>query len=103
MSLNLYSSTHEHDAERDAVAACGHVIDTPSVSLWGFPVNTMRLRIPVPIAADPDPDCWFVWLCVGSLRQVPALIPYRLPYIVFVRDNILPRAYSFDHLLRKLP
>ena len=45
---------------------------------------------------------WFVYVYVGSLKRVLELIPFRLEYVAFRRNNGPVKVYDMDKLLRKL-
>lgn len=86
-------------------AARGHHIYTDKLCLWGFPVNRRDIingKRPVEITRHKAPDAWFVWACAGDIRSIPDVIPYRLPHIIFARDNEELRVYDYDRLIGKI-
>lgn len=42
-----------------------------------------------------DPDCWMVYLAAGELQDLLALIPHKLQFICWERDNRL-RFWDFE-------
>lgn len=85
--------------------AKGHTIITEHFVLWGFPVNrkeVMNGPRPAVIRKYVAPDAWFVWAFAGDIIRIPEHIPYRLPYIIFARDNGELRAYDYDRLIGKI-
>ncbi len=51
---------------------------------------------------DVDKDTWFVYAYVGNLKRVLGLIPFRLKYLAFRRDNGRIRIYELDKFLNRL-
>lgn len=45
---------------------------------------------------------WFVYVYVGNLNRVLELIPFRLEYVAFRRNNGPVKVYNMTKLLRKL-
>lgn len=93
--------------EQNAVVqAGGYLIPLhPDFIVWGFPVNMKEVLNgprPARIKTYQNPDAWFVWACAGDIRRIPEVIPYRLPYIIFARDNGELRAYDYDRLIGKI-
>lgn len=93
-ALNHYASdpgprTLEEDVRLHLIG--GYVVGTP----W-----LLALARPVDRRGDPgdivDPgrsydtfDCWHIYLAVGRLEDLVALLPYELPYISFERRGRL--------------
>ena len=61
------------------------VIETADVVLWGMDQG----------------DTWLVWLAVGDLRAIPALIPSPKKWVAFWRSG-QPRRYEFNKLISRL-
>jgi len=103
-SRSLYASQAEHDADRALIRKYGYIFETPSVVLWGFPVNVADALecVPVKIRKYNRCDGWFVWLATGEMKSILALIPYRLPTIIFARDNKRLRVYDFEDLIKRI-
>lgn len=83
----------------------GTTISRPDLIVWGFPVNMKEVLNgprPARIRTYQNPDAWFVWACAGDIRRIPEVIPYRLPHIIFARDNGELRAYDYDRLIGKI-
>jgi hypothetical protein len=49
-----------------------------------------------------DKDAWFVYAYVGNLRRVLGLVPFRLKYVAFRRDNGRIKVYDMNRLLQKM-
>lgn len=49
-----------------------------------------------------DKDTWFVYAFVGNMKRLMEIIPFRLKYIAFCRDNGAIRVYEADKLLARL-
>ena len=45
---------------------------------------------------------WYIYVYVGNLRRVLDLIPFRLEYVAFRRNNGRLKVYETETLLRKL-
>lgn len=74
----------------------GWVISTPTVFLMGRPVrhDAHYSQIIDPSHTFDDPDCWFVYLCAGRLRDVFRFLPWPLPFVCWERNNNL-RVFPF--------
>ena len=49
-----------------------------------------------------DKDTWFVYFYVGSLRRVLGLVPFKLKFVAFRRNNGAIKLYEMDKLLQKM-
>ncbi len=49
-----------------------------------------------------DKDTWFVYAYIGNLRRVLGLVPFRLKYVAFRRDNGQIKVYDMNRLLQKM-
>lgn len=66
----------------------GHVICAPDAFLMGKPVP-WGADVTDPWQVWPWEQCnaWFVWCFVGNLSRVTKMIPWRLPWIGFIRRH----------------
>ena len=81
----------------------GYVISTPELFILArrIKVDWQEARILDPWQYHPEGDAWHIWLFAGSLPAIPAIIPYRLPYVTFHRGDRLS-IHGMDTLLRCL-
>ncbi len=63
----------------------GYVFSTPTCFLMGYQSN----------------DTWHVSLCAGDLLEALSLMPYRLPWVRFERNNKL-RYYKTERLYEQI-
>lgn len=80
----------------------GWVISTPTVFLMGRPVkhDAPYSQITDPAVSFENPDCWFVYLCAGNIRDALRLAPWPLPFVAWDRDNVL-RVFPFEKVAGK--
>lgn len=59
---------------------------------WDDSLSELDLTLPL--------DCWYVWVAIGDLRELLALLPYPLPFIAFHRyGRTGMRIYNFKSFL----
>ena len=92
--LNFLSVLDEHLTE-------GYVYSGDDCFVMASTENRESL-LGICLNKDVDNDTWFVYAYVGELKRVLELIPFRLKYVAFRRDNGNMKMYQTDNLLRKL-
>jgi len=84
----------------------GYVLSTPECFVMGRGVrhDADHSDIVCPAVRFKTPDCWHIYLLAGSMEAAWLLMPFRLRWMSFERNNIL-RIYETDKLRRhfKLP
>lgn len=49
-----------------------------------------------------DKDTWFIYVYAGNLKRVLELVPFKLKYVAFRRNNGPIKVYEMEKLLRKI-
>lgn len=82
----------------------GYVFCTPQFFIMGRPVKrewpTEWILSPWFVCVK-DPDCWHVWLASGDLSLLFSVLPIKLLYVSWERDNKL-RFYKFDKVYERI-
>lgn len=85
--------------------ATGYVLEAPGTLLLGreVPSQADEDELSDPWRGWPATECdaWFVWLAVGRLPDVIALIPHRQKWVAFARRGRI-RWHEFDGLLTRI-
>jgi hypothetical protein len=82
----------------------GYVLSTPSCLILARPVRRDWPREFI-ASADTvaiDPDCWFIWLMCGSLKEAARHLPYPLPWFGFSQRGEPARFVDAEKVLAKL-
>ena len=49
-----------------------------------------------------DKDTWYIYGYVGNLRRVLGLVPFKLKFVAFRRNNGAMKLYEMNKLLQKM-
>lgn len=80
----------------------GYVYSSPEVFVMGRVVmhDAPQHEIVNPAYKFASGDCWHVYLLSGSIRHAWLVMPFRLRYMSFERNNVL-KVYETDQLRRR--
>ncbi len=82
----LLGDAFRNDLEAHLIT--GYVLNTPNAFLMGKPVPFGASIIdPWETWLPTDCDSWFCWAAIGNLGDLFYMIPHRLPFIGWFRQN----------------
>ena len=79
----------------------GYIFSTPEFFMLARAIrrDATREELADPRSEFSNPDCWFIWLCVGDWRQAILAAPNPMPWVGWARRDRL-RFWKWDDLLR---